>query len=133
MRDEAADDIAFQDLARHAGAETFPGLLILRFDAPLFFANANVFRDAVRASVEEHESPSVVLIDAESISDIDSTALLMIADLQTELAERGIDLWFARVKSRVGDLADRVKELRPVEIGSRFPTIRSAVDAFEAR
>jgi MFS superfamily sulfate permease-like transporter len=123
--------VAYQDVATHPGAETFPGLLIIRFDADLFFANATVFADHVTEAVSEAEiRPSVVLIDAEAISDADSTALLVVRDLRDELADQGIELWTARVKSRVAEGAGRVEG---VEADTVYPTVRSAVAAFEAR
>jgi SulP family sulfate permease len=128
--DEESDDVAFQSLELHSDAETFPGLLIIRFDADLFFANANVFADGVREAVDATDpKPSVVLFDAESVSDIDSTALLVMRDLRKELAAEGIDLWAARLKTRVTETVDRTGA---EEFGRRFPTVRVAVKAFQA-
>jgi high affinity sulfate transporter 1 len=127
--DEESDDVAFQSLEKHPDAETFPGLLIIRFDADLFFANANVFADDVRAAVAAADpKPRVVLFDAESVSDIDSTAMMVMGELRDELAAAGIRLWNARMKARVRDTIDRIDEL---ELGPTFPTVRVAVSAFQ--
>jgi len=129
--DEESDDVAFQSLESHPDAETFPGLLIIRFDADLFFANANVFADDVREAVDAADpKPSVVLFDAESVSDIDSTAMMVMQELRDELAADGIDLWTARIKSRVQETVDRVEGL---DMGRVFPTVRVAVKAFQER
>ena len=81
--EEESEDVAFQGLDAHPDAETFPGLVMIRFDADLFFANASVFADDISSAIEAAGSPtSVVLIDAESINDVDSTAIEVIRDLR---------------------------------------------------
>ena len=131
VRDEESDDIAFQSLENHPHAETFPGLLILRFDADIFFANANVFRDAVRAAVAEPDPPiQVVLLDAESIFDVDSTALAMLAELRQELEAEGIVFWVARVKDHLMEELERFDAIEPIHFERMFPTVRAAVDSF---
>ncbi len=129
--DERTGDVGFQSLKSHPDAETFPGLVIIRFDADLFFANATVFAEAVREAVSKADpKPSVVLLDAESINDIDSTAMMTFRDLRTELEAQDIELWIARVKTRVHDQVDRLDGLDP---GRVFPSVRTALDAFQAR
>lgn len=128
---EESDDVAFQDVSSHPEAETFPGLLIIRFDADLFFANANVFVDDVREAIEAADPrPEVVLLDAESISDVDTTALSIIRDFREELEAEGMEVWIARMKTRVRDLVERVNGVLPEH---EYPTVRAAVAAFEAR
>ena len=129
--DEESDDVAFQSLESHPEAETFPGLLIIRFDADLFFANANVFADDVREALAAADpKPSVVLFDAESVSDIDSTAIMVMRDLRAELESVGIELWTARIKTRVRETIDRVDG---DDFGRLFTTVRVAVKAFQER
>ena len=128
--DEGSDDVAYQSVETHPEAETFPGLLIIRFDADLFFANANVFADDVREAIERTDpKPTVVLFDAESVSDIDATAMAVLRELRDELAAEGIELWNARMKTKVRETIDRVDDL---EMGRSFPSVRSAVAAFQA-
>ncbi|MFV2062707.1 MAG: SulP family inorganic anion transporter [Chloroflexota bacterium] len=130
-RDEESDDIAFQNVETHPDAETFPGLLIIRFDADLFFANANVFADDVReAIVAVDPAPSVVLLDAESVNDIDSTAMEVMRDLAAELAADDVEFWVARLKGHVQELLVRVDAIEQMTI---YPTVRAAVAAFEMR
>jgi len=129
--DEDSDDVAFQDISTHPGAETFPGLLIVRFDADLFFANANVFVEDMRGAIAAADPrPSVVLLDAESISDVDTTALAILRDFRKELEAEGIEVWMARLKTRVRELIELVHGMPPEHV---YPTVRSAVAAFEAR
>ena len=128
---EESDDVAFQDVSTHPDAETFPGLLIVRFDADLFFANANVFVDVVRQAIDAAEPrPEVLLVDAESISDIDTTALSIVREFREELEAQGMEVWLARVKTRVIELIVRVHGVPPESV---YPTVRSAVVAFERR
>lgn len=130
VRDEASDDVSYQGLDAHPDAETFPGLLITRFDGDLFFANANVFTDDVRGAVAAADPrPRVVLLDGESINDIDATALDAISELRDELEAEGIETWVARVKESVWETAQRAEGF---SIGRRFASVRAAVAAFQA-
>jgi MFS superfamily sulfate permease-like transporter len=129
IRDEESDDIAYQALDRHPDAETFPGLLIARFDGALFFANANVFADDVRNAIAAAEpKPRVVLLDGESVNDVDATALDAIGELHDELQAEDIELWVARLKASVQETADRDEDF---EVVRRFPSVRAAVVAFQ--
>ena len=125
-----SDDIAFQDVGRHPEAETFPGLLIFRFDADLFFANASVFAERVRAAVDAADPPPrVVLIDAESVSEIDTTALMVLRELRAELEDAGIRIWVARLKTGLDEMTSRLGDVEPVP---SYTTVRAAVAAFQA-
>ncbi|WP_158412482.1 SulP family inorganic anion transporter [Ilumatobacter nonamiensis] len=92
----------FRDIADHPDAVTFPGLLIYRFDAPLFFANAPFLRDDLIAKVTEHDARAVVF-DMESVQDVDSTGAQALDEVLDELGHRGITMEFARVKTEVRD------------------------------
>ena len=128
---EESDDVSFQDVSTHPAAETFPGLVIIRFEADLYFANANVFADHVRETIEASDVPvQVVLIDAESINDVDSTALGVLRELRAELELDGIEIWIARLKSHLREFAERVNGVEPEHT---YPSVRSAVAEFEAR
>ena len=82
------------------GETTYPGLLVFRYDADLFFANANDFAGQIRRRVRAAEAPlAAVVVDAEAIGDIDSTSLAMLRDLDAELAADDITLVFARVRT----------------------------------
>ena len=92
----------YHDNERHPEGRRIAGLLLYRFDAPLFFANARFFVEDVLARVDQSPTPiRVVLVTAEPITDIDSTAADAIAELVRDLAQRGAVLRFAELKGHV--------------------------------
>jgi high affinity sulfate transporter 1 len=94
----------FHDISIHPSLETTPGLLIFRFYSSLFFSNANHFEEALLAKVNSAEEPvRKVLIDAETINQIDSTATEMLLKLQNALKIKGIILAFSSVHDAVKD------------------------------
>jgi len=114
-------------------AETYPGLIIFRFDQQLFFANAPRFHKAVREIVTSADPPAkVILVDAEVISDIDTTGTAMLEELYHELARQGIELWFSRVRADVMTYLSRsgVEELLGQE--RFYLSVRSGVNDYLA-
>lgn len=94
----------YHDVTRYTEADQIPGLLLFRFDAPIFFANAELFRDSVMQAVKEADGPLTrVVIAAEPITDLDSTAADMLASLDRELTDQGIDLAFAELRDPMKD------------------------------
>ena len=94
----------YHDLTRYPEAEQIPGLLLLRFDAPIFFANSGLFRERVIDAIRG--SPSQVgrvVIAAEPITDLDSTAADMLTELDRELSAMGVELAFAEMKDPIKD------------------------------
>ena len=84
----------------HEGSRTMPGLLVYRFDAPLFFANATVLREEVVRLVDQSEPPArEVVLDAEGVVDMDITGAEALDELLDELDERGARLVLARVRT----------------------------------
>ena len=129
----APDETCFRDVTTRPDAHTPDGLVILRFDAALFFANAPVFKKAVLDSIDAaHHPVRVALVDAEGITDIDSTALAMLDELTSELDERGIELWVARMNPGVAATTLRYRHIAEVHPDRTYPTVRSAVDAFSS-
>ena len=131
---EEDEDFGFRDVERHSQAETFPGLIIFRFDTELFFANANYFRDQIREVVKGAQPPArAILVDAGAISHIDTTGTDMLAELVSELSESNIELLLARVKGPVRDIFRRTG-LEDAFGGDRiYPTVRAGVAAYLAR
>jgi MFS superfamily sulfate permease-like transporter len=124
----------YHDRGRHPDGRRVPGLLILRFDAPLFFANAQLFADFVRRSVDDAPQPvHWVAVAAEPITDVDTTAADVLERIDDELAARGVRLVFAELKGPVKD------RLRRYGLGTRFgrdrfyPTIGTAVSDYVTR
>jgi MFS superfamily sulfate permease-like transporter len=118
----------YHDLARHPEGERIDDIVIVRFDAPLFFANAGIFGEWVRSRVEDREGVHYVVLAAEPITGIDSTAVDELVRLDDSLRRRGIELIIAEMKGPVKD------DLLRRGLGDRFgpgrfaPTVGAAVD-----
>jgi high affinity sulfate transporter 1 len=122
----------YHDITRYPDATVVPGLLILRWDAPLFFANANLFRDMIRERVAEcTPKPRLVLLAAEPITDVDTTAAEVLADLDEELNAADVHMGFAGLKDPVKDTMVRYGLLETIDRRRFFPTVEVAVAAFE--
>ncbi len=92
----------YHDSERHPEGRRIDGLLLYRFDAPMFFANARFFVEDVLARVDRSPTPiRVVLVTAEPITDVDTTAAEAIAELVRDLSTRGAALRFAELKGHV--------------------------------
>lgn len=133
----------YHDVERHPEGRRIPGLLIVRWDAPLFFANGGIFDDTIRSMVEEAEhdgdgdgSPDRderirwVVLAAEPITGLDTTAVDELAELDDHLAHHDVRLVFAELK-------DPIRErLVKYGLGGRFaddrffPTLGTAVKAY---
>jgi high affinity sulfate transporter 1 len=126
--DEGDEDFGFRDLSRHPNGETYPGLLIFRFDQEIFFANAALFRDRIR-ELALRATPPVrrVIVDASAITYVDTTGLDMLGELQDELEAAGVEMVFARLKGPVHDVLKRAEAAGAIRHFRRFPTLRSAV------
>jgi high affinity sulfate transporter 1 len=120
----------YHDRERFPDARTIPGLLLFRFDAPLFFANANHFRAQVRRRVAEDPAIRWVVVASEPITDVDTTAAVMLGDLLEELRSAGITLAFAEMKDPVKDHLRRYELFDRIGAGRFFPTMGTAVDAY---
>lgn len=118
----------FVDLDRDA-ATPVPGVVVLRPEAGLFFANAEAVRDRVRAEVARSR-PRAVVIDAQTVPFVDLTAVRMLDELAADLARDGIELAVARDVGPVRDLIGRTTQADPLR--RTYPTVRSAVDALTA-
>ena len=96
----------YHDVERYPQATLPPGLVLYRFDAPLFFANAGVFRARVLALAKARQ-PTWLVIAAEPITDVDSTSADMLVELHDELRALGVELAFAELKDHVTDTLRR--------------------------
>jgi high affinity sulfate transporter 1 len=123
----------FRNMENYAGAETYPGLLILRFDGLLFFANAPNFREKVRSLAAGGSAIRMVLVDFESVSDIDTTALDMLEKLHGELANLSIDLHFSRMNKRVRQLFQKSGLEKIVGDDHFHISVREGVDDYLAQ
>jgi high affinity sulfate transporter 1 len=121
------------DRQLHPDAEGLPGLVIFRFDAPLFFANARTFRDEIRTLAAADARPKWIVIAAEPITDVDTTAADMLADLDHELNAEGTSLVFAELKDPVRAKLERYELIGPLDPDHFFPTLGAAVDSFREK
>jgi high affinity sulfate transporter 1 len=117
----------------HPEAEELPGLVIFRFDAPLFFANARTFRDRVRGLAAADPRPQWIVIAAEPVTDVDTTAADMLAELDEELNAKGTSLVFAELKDPVRERLERYELIGPLDPDHFFPTLDAAVEAFRGK
>jgi MFS superfamily sulfate permease-like transporter len=120
------------DVDDHPGARLIPGLVVYRYDSPLFFANAEDFRTRALAAVDGASTPTEwFVLNAESNVEVDLTALDAMEDLRAELTRRGVVFAMARVKQdlrvplEAAGLVDRIGSDRI------FPTLPTAVAAYE--
>jgi MFS superfamily sulfate permease-like transporter len=127
------DGIAgLHDTDTYPGSEVLPGLVVFRFDAPLIFANSRMFGDTVRAMAEEQPDLRWVLIAAEPMTDIDTTAADMLVELDSWLNARGVSLVFAEVKDPVQAKIERYELDRTIDPAHFYPTLDEAVEAYVA-
>jgi MFS superfamily sulfate permease-like transporter len=121
----------YHDIDRHPSARQVPGLLLYRFDAPLFFANAAWFRRRVKGLVAEAAHPvRWVVATAEPITDVDTTAANILDQLLRELRQQRVTLAFAELKGPVKDRLGRYGLYDAIGPDHFFPTIGTAVDAY---
>ena len=123
----------FHDIRVHPDAKHLPGLVIYRWDAPLFFANVRPFRDNIRHLARTEPKPRWIVIAAEPITDVDTTAADVLLDLDVELNAQGISLVFAEVKHRTREKIEKYGLTREIEPEHFYPTTEAAVAAYMAQ
>jgi len=121
----------YHDIRRHPEARVIDGLVLFRWDAPLFFANAEWFRDRVLAAVAASPTPvRWLVVAAEPVTSVDVTAADMLADLDNSLHEAGIELCFAEMKGPVKDKLKRFGLFEKFGAQTFYPTVGAAVAAY---
>ena len=127
----AAGVRGFHDTKRYPDARRVPGLVLFRWDAPLFFANAELFRECLLEAIEESPTPvRRVVVAAEPVTSIDVTSADMLGELCKTLRERGIELHFAEMKDPVKDKFSRFGLLEVFGDNIFQPTVGAAVDDY---
>jgi MFS superfamily sulfate permease-like transporter len=122
----------YHDVRMYPDAEQLPGLVMFRFDGPLFFANANTFRNEVRHLANADPRPRWIIVAAEPITDIDTTASDMLEALDAELDAKGVHLVFAELKDVVHLKIQKYDDEWLTDRASFYPTTKSAVKAYRA-
>ena len=121
----------YHDIDRHPEARQIPGLVLYRFDAPIFFANAELFSERLQRAVHDRgDGTRWVIVAAEPITDVDTTGAEILSELLDDLDARGVQVAFAELKGPVKDrlrsygLYDRIGDDR------FFPTTGTAIDGY---
>jgi MFS superfamily sulfate permease-like transporter len=117
------------------GAREEPGIVVYRWEAPLFFANASLFHDQVRKLVRKRQARWVVL-QCEAITDIDVTAAEMLDQADKQLNARGVHLAFVELRGRLQDLVLRYGLLETLDRDHFYPSMDAAladIRALDAR
>jgi high affinity sulfate transporter 1 len=126
------DDLkGYHDVSRYPDARRIPGLLLYRWDAPLFFANAEQFADRLGQAIASSPTPvRWVIVAAEPVTDLDTTAADVLKRLEEDLAADGIDLRFAEMKDPVKDRLKRYGLFDRFGDDHFYPTVGTGVDAY---
>ena len=119
------------DVDDYAAGRQVPGLVVYRYDSPLFFANAEDFKARALAAVDQAKDPvEWFLLNAEANIEVDLTAVDALDELRRILAERGIIFAMARVKTELRDLLISGGFVEKVGEQRIFMTLPTAVDAY---
>jgi high affinity sulfate transporter 1 len=110
------------------GAEELPGIVVYRWEAPLFFANAGTFRQQIRRLVRDR-NPRWIVLQCEAVTDIDVTAAQILDQLDTELNAAGIHMAFVELRTRLRDLVGRYGLYETLDRDHFYPTMDAALAA----
>jgi high affinity sulfate transporter 1 len=120
----------WHDVERHPDAHELPGIVVYRWEAPLFFANCSSFRTQLRRIVKSHQV-SWVVVQCEAITDIDVSAAQMLEQLDQELNAKGIHMVFVELRSRLQDLVLRYGLFETLDRDRFHPTLETGLAAIE--
>jgi high affinity sulfate transporter 1 len=121
----------YHDITRYPDARRIPGLVLFRWDAPLFFANAELFQDRVLDAVATSPTPVLwVVVAAEPVTSVDVTAADMLAELDETLHTAGVELCFAEMKDPVKDKLKRFGLFARLGEDAFYPTMGAAVSGY---
>jgi SulP family sulfate permease len=131
---DAAGGTVYRGVADKATALTEPGLIVYRFDAPLVFANAAFFTERLEALIANAGAGlKCIILDAEPISDFDSTAAEALETLDADLERIGVDLWIARANEPLRELLTATGLTKRLGAEHLYPSVRAAVVAYRAQ
>lgn len=121
----------YHDITRYPDARRIPGLVLFRWDAPLFFANAELFRERVLKAVKDAPTPTRwLVVAAEPVTSVDVTAADALEDLLKTLAEMRVELKLAELKDPVKDKLKRFGLFAQIGEDAFFPTVGGAVGSY---
>jgi high affinity sulfate transporter 1 len=122
----------FHDVRQYPDGARLPGLVLYRFDAPLIFANSRTFREEITELAQNTPGLRWIVVAAEPMTDVDTTAADMLEELDVWLNARDISLVFAEMKDPVRAKVERYELTHTIDPAHFFPTIEEAVDAYRA-
>ena len=123
----------YSDLTRHPENETVPGLLILRLDAPIYYANALTVREKIKKLIEEADpTPRALILDSASQDSLDVTSSDMLIYLVHEMKNKGIEIYVAEVHAPVVEFSQRTELYELIGEDHIFPTVDYAVQYIES-
>jgi high affinity sulfate transporter 1 len=123
----------YHDITRYPDARRIPGLVLFRWDAPLFFANAELFQDRVLDAVATSPTPVLwLVVAAEPVTSVDVTSADMLAELDETLHAAGIKMCVAEMKDPVKDKLKRFGLFARLGETAFFPTTGAAVSSYLA-
>ena len=110
--------------------EELPGIVVYRWEAPLFFANSGIFRQEIRRLVRTRE-PQWIILQCEAVTDVDVTAAGMLRALDLELNGKDVHLAFVELRSRLQDLVLRYGLLEALDRDHFYPSIKEALESIQ--
>jgi MFS superfamily sulfate permease-like transporter len=124
----------YHDITRYPDANRIPGLMLFRWDAPLFFANAELFRQRIQDAAAQSPTPvRRIVVAAAPITSVDVTSADILAELDEMLEGAGVELCFAELKDPVKDKVKRFGLFSQLGEDRFFPTVESAVSDYLSR
>jgi MFS superfamily sulfate permease-like transporter len=121
----------YHDITRYPDARLIPVLVLFRWDAPLFFANAELFQERILEAAAASPTPvRWIVVAAEPVTSVDITAADVLTELDHALRDAGIELCFAELKDPVKDKLKRFGLFTQLGEEVFFPTVGAAVGAY---
>lgn len=128
---DASGGVVYREVTDKETAQTEPGLIVYRYDAPLVFANASYFSQRLNGLIAAAEvGLRCVILDAEAISDFDSTAAEALENLVADLERLGIELWIARPNEPLREMLQVTGLTNRLGKENIYLTVRAAVEAY---
>jgi MFS superfamily sulfate permease-like transporter len=122
------DALGWHNVERYPDATQLPGIVVLRWEAPLFFANSTAFRSEVRRLVRKHR-PTWVVVLCEAVTDVDVSAAQMLEQLDRELNAQGVHMAFAEMRQRLQELVFRYGLFETLDRDRFYPTLDACLAA----
>jgi high affinity sulfate transporter 1 len=120
----------WHNVSRYPTAREIPGIVVYRWEAPLFFANCAAFRTQIRTLVRTRQ-PSWVVLQSQAVTDVDVSAAKMLEQLDRELNDQGVHMAFVEMRTRVRELVQGYGLLETLDRDRFYPTLESGLAAIQ--